>query len=416
MEEIYKEVSSQLDTLNIKTGFVLGLSGGIDSMALLKILNRYCQEKGKTLILVHLNHNLRGKESDADEGFCKQIANNLKLKIFTKQLHLNKKGNIENQAREERYSYFEEIRQTNNLDYILTGHHQDDNIETILFNFIRGAFTYGLNGLQFQNNYIVRPLLTFKKEQLKLIVDEYIEDETNFENNYSRNILRNKAIPILKEINPQLEKTILNFSNNFQLMLESNKRNINNIEILNNSFSNNQYNELDTFQQNLFLVELYKSYYSNTQNLTSKQIEEWRNIINNNKTGKMKTFGSCLILTIHNKHTFITPPNKVNPPKSKEFLINEECQFGEYNIIIKKSPNENAKFLVRSKKAGDKIMHNNQTKKIKDILINNKVKQEDKSLIPIIEDITNSTGKIIAIGNFNINSEYQITIKKHIKT
>lgn len=202
----------KLINLNDYTKIIVGVSGGPDSVALLHILNKL----GYECIAAHCNFHLRMAESKRDELFVRNLCNTLKVKLEcvdfdTKKYAKDNKLSIEMAARQLRYEWFEKIRSDNNAEAIATGHHADDNAETMLLNLIRGTGIKGLSGIPPINGKIIRPLLTCTREEiLKYLHDNsltYITDSTNLQNDFSRNKIRNQVIPILKEINPSVQHT-----------------------------------------------------------------------------------------------------------------------------------------------------------------------------------------------------------------
>ena len=192
---------------------LLAISGGPDSLCLFFILKKL----GYNIELAHCNFSLRDKESDQDEEFVRRLANKYKLKCHVKRFDTyryakSKKVSIQMAARDLRYKWFYDLLQENNLDFIITGHHRDDNIETFLMNLIRGAGVRGLSGIKPKNNKVVRPLLEISKKEIKqFLVENNIEyryDRSNLDVKYLRNKIRKKIIPLLKEINPNIQQTI----------------------------------------------------------------------------------------------------------------------------------------------------------------------------------------------------------------
>jgi tRNA(Ile)-lysidine synthase len=186
---------------------LLAISGGIDSV----VLTHLCYKMGLNIALAHCNFNLRGKESDADEDFVLQLAEDMELEVFvenfdTEAFAKDEKLSIQMAARTLRYLWFLELREQLKFDYILTAHHADDNLETFFINLSRGTGLDGLLGIPEVNNNIVRPLLPYSREDIENYAKEHKlawrEDSSNNSTKYLRNKLRHDVIPILKEINP----------------------------------------------------------------------------------------------------------------------------------------------------------------------------------------------------------------------
>lgn len=188
---------------------LIALSGGLDSVVLTHLMHKMNPD----CTLAHCNFNLRGKESDLDEAFAKELGNQLGLEVETTSFATQKKAteekiSIQMAARELRYQWFDQIAKRRKIKYILTAHHKDDVLETFLINLTRGTGLEGLTGIPEKNGAIIRPLLPFSKEELQKYAEEnaitWREDQSNASNKYARNKIRHQIIPVLKELNPNL--------------------------------------------------------------------------------------------------------------------------------------------------------------------------------------------------------------------
>lgn len=187
--------------------YIVTLSGGADSVTLLYVL-KYL---GYNIEAVHCNFKLRGKESDRDEKFCKDLccSENIKLHVVhfdTKSYAALHKISIEMAARNLRYAYFEQLRKDIGADAICVAHHRDDSVETLLLNLIRGTGLHGLKGISTVNGRIIRPMLCVSRAEIENFLDfigkTYVTDSTNLINDVVRNKIRLDIIPMLKDINP----------------------------------------------------------------------------------------------------------------------------------------------------------------------------------------------------------------------
>ena len=199
--------------------YIVGLSGGADSAALILIL----KELGYCVEAAHCNFHLRGKESQRDEDFCIKLCekNNIKLHLihfYTAEYAELNKVSIEMAARKQRYDYFETLRKEIDADAICIAHHRDDSVETVLLNLVRGTGLRGLMGIRPRNQHILRPLLTCSKSEIEdyLSAKEqpFVTDSSNLVADVKRNKLRIEVVPTLKEINPSLDDTIVRMSDN----------------------------------------------------------------------------------------------------------------------------------------------------------------------------------------------------------
>jgi len=213
LSKFQKQLSENLPFLKEKK-LLLAISGGIDSVVLVTLLKQLNYD----ISLAHCNFKLRGNESDGDEQFVRDFASKNDLELFVTSFDTNSfakdnKLSIQVAARQLRYIWFHQLLQENQLDYILTAHHLDDNLETFLINLTRGTGLEGLTGIPVQNDKIVRPLLTFSREEIEKFASEnkieWREDSSNSSDKYLRNKLRHDVVPILKSLNPS-------FLNSFQ--------------------------------------------------------------------------------------------------------------------------------------------------------------------------------------------------------
>lgn len=197
---------------------LVALSGGADSVALLRVL----LQLGYTCEAAHCNFHLRGEESNRDEAFvrdlCQQLNIQLHVQHFDTTSYAEANGiSIEMAARNLRYNWFEKLRQETGCQWIAVAHHQDDSIETFLLNLIRGTGIKGLQGIQPKNGYVVRPLLCVNREEildyLQHLGQPFVNDSTNQQHDYTRNKIRLDLLPLLEAINPSIRETLLQTAN-----------------------------------------------------------------------------------------------------------------------------------------------------------------------------------------------------------
>lgn len=204
---------------------LIALSGGADSVALLRILLTL----GYNCEAAHCNFHLRDAESDRDEAFVRTLCDEFHVHLHvvhfdTRQYAQENKISIEMAARQLRYDWFEELRQNTQSQYIAVAHHKDDSVETILLNLIRGTGINGLTGIQPKMGYIIRPLLCIDRNQiidyLQKIKQNFVTDSTNLQDEYTRNKIRLQLIPLLQEFNPSIKDSI---NNTGKYLSETNK-------------------------------------------------------------------------------------------------------------------------------------------------------------------------------------------------
>lgn len=199
----------------------VGLSGGADSVALLRALAERRAELGLVLHAAHLHHGLRGKEADGDLAFCRDLAGELKVEFHAAQVDVATEARIHGESVEEaarrlRYAWFRQLLADLPLDALATAHTLDDQAETVLAKFLRGAWTEGLSGIhpvvEFAEGKILRPLLRVRREEivayLRGLAQPWREDSTNQQTEYTRNRIRHELLPELANWNPQIREKL----------------------------------------------------------------------------------------------------------------------------------------------------------------------------------------------------------------
>ena len=226
--------------LNPSELYIVALSGGADSVALLLLLkNAYFNVHA-----AHCNFHLRGEESDRDEAFCVSLCQQLGVELhrahfYTRTYAESHHVSIEMAARELRYKWFEQLRQDIGAVGICVAHHRDDSVETVLLNLVRGTGLRGLTGIQPRNGSILRPLLCVSRAEIEAFLaekgQEYVTDSTNLEADVQRNIVRLEVLPLLRRLNPAVAENIQRTAENLaeaQQVLNVTIANINSSKIL----------------------------------------------------------------------------------------------------------------------------------------------------------------------------------------
>ncbi len=198
----------------------VGVSGGVDSMVLLRVLFELKEKWALELFVCHLNHNLRGEESLRDARFVEEVAGRYGLEFLLKTLPAGAKPHgvsLQSWARQERLKFFEEAVRKHSLDRVALGHNMDDNAETMLMRFLMGTSLEGLKGIEPVREPFIRPLIETGREEIEKYAEthsvEYVEDSTNRSTKYLRNRIRLELLPYLKErYNPSVVETLSRLS------------------------------------------------------------------------------------------------------------------------------------------------------------------------------------------------------------
>ena len=199
---------------------IAALSGGADSVALLHFLYSIKEQYDLTLYAAHLHHGIRGDEAQRDENFCKILCEKYNIPLFCRHRDIpalaRERGISEELCgRQERYAFFEELAETHNAKIALA-HTASDNVETLLFNLSRGSSLNGACAIVQKRGNIIRPLLSCTRAEIEAYCDahhlSFMTDSTNLSDDYTRNKIRHHAVPVLRELNPDLEGAVLRFS------------------------------------------------------------------------------------------------------------------------------------------------------------------------------------------------------------
>ncbi|MEO6883850.1 MAG: tRNA lysidine(34) synthetase TilS [Bacteroidia bacterium] len=214
MLQKFQQFISEKKLFDAHQKILLAVSGGVDSVVMCELFYR----SKINFSIAHCNFNLRGKESEGDAQFVKKLAATYKVPFFvklfdTKKYAHEKKISTQMAARDLRYSWFSEILQKEKLDGIAIAQHKSDEIETLFINLVRGTGIAGLHGILPKKEKIIRPLLFATRDEIEVFAKnekiKFREDSSNNSDKYVRNKIRHKIIPILKEINPAAENSIV---------------------------------------------------------------------------------------------------------------------------------------------------------------------------------------------------------------
>ena len=410
MEEVYNFIRNNIG-LKMEDSVVIGVSGGPDSMALLYIMNEFKKNMNLKIICAHVNHNVR-KESEQEridlENYCKE--NN----IIFEYIKIEKWGedNFHNEARTIRYNFFEELIENYDAKYLMTAHHGDDLIETILMRIVRGSTLKGYSGFSRiveKNNYtIVRPLITLTKDEIVRFVEnnniKYAIDNSNNEDHYTRNRYRHTVLPFLKQEEYNVHKKFLKFS---ETLLENNKyieketSKVINEVFINGILDISRFKELEKVIQTKIIYNILEKIYGDDLLIISDvHVDLILNLIKSNKSNSVVHLpNNVLVIKTYNELTFsydedtyseyeIEIENLVNLPNGKIIEKVYDTLDNSNNVIKLNSSEITLPLYVRNKRNGDKmeVKGLNGSKKISDIFIDSKIKPSDRDIWPVVLD------------------------------
>jgi tRNA(Ile)-lysidine synthase len=205
-----------------KVRIIVGLSGGSDSVALALLLRELREKYSIFLVCAHVNYHLRGADSDGDEQFVKEFCFRYNIPLYILSKKLSTGDSVQQDARDMRLKYFRKLKSLYKMDYIALAHHKDDQVETVLHRFLRGAGFSGLGGILPISSDIIHPLLSICKSEVLSYLGElgvgYCTDHTNMTPAYTRNKIRNDLIPhIASEYNPRFESKLVQYGQLFSM-------------------------------------------------------------------------------------------------------------------------------------------------------------------------------------------------------
>ena len=422
-----------IDTNNLclpTARILLGLSGGIDSVCMFHIFRQLNFPIG----IAHCNFQLRGEESDADELFVKDLADEFDIPIFckkfdTKDIAESEGISIQMAARDLRYEWFEEIRNKYEYNYIAIAHNSNDVVETFLINLTRGSGIKGFTGIKPKSGKIIRPLLFASRDEIKDYINEnefsYREDSSNNSVKYSRNLIRHEIIPLFEKINPKFKDTVIE---NISRLKETEEIYFNHIDFI----KNNVLSEKDN--RTLIDLEKVKSLYPlqsilfeliNPFGFSKSQVKD---IIKSFDGIPGKQFYSTTHRVIRDRENLII--EELTLKQQKDYYIDADTEHTEIplNLAISKFELDEGFEITKSNKIGyfdfDKLefplilrkwkkgdyfmpLGMKNLKKLSDFFIDNKLSLSDKENIWLLE----SYNKIIWIVGQRIDERFKITEK-----
>ena len=395
---------------NISGGVVIACSGGPDSMALFDLLLNLRKQKNINIVCAHVNHKKR-IESNAEALMVEKVCRNFDVPFELLEINDYSGSNFEAEAREKRYNFFEKVLEKYGYKYLVTAHHGDDLMETILYRIGRGSSLRGYSGFDFiskRDNYtILRPLIWYSKDEIMDYVNnknlEYAIDSSNASLDFVRNRFRHIVLPVYKEINEDSHLKFLQFSS---LIKKYDDFIENYVDKIYGNIVNDYINIELLLKEDELIIDsilykyLFNIYNENINLITNNHIELIKSVI---RGDKKNTFVNLPLNTFKREYNKFYLKKDVG--NSYEFIFDEKLSLPN-GMMIKKVDfiDNNSNFVcrlnsdeiklplvVRTRKNGDRMdIKNSYEKKVSDIFIDSKIVNRDS--FPIVLD---SSGKVL---------------------
>ena len=402
----------------IKSGVAVGFSGGADSVLLLIFLRKLKKLWNFPLIAVHVNHSIRGEDANNDEKFARNFAKALDVEFVSYTVDVPalaekfSKG-LEEAARDVRYELFEKtVKDFDNINAIATAHNSTDNLETMLFNLMRGTGISGLCGISPVRDNVIRPLIEIAKEDITDLLDSlnipYSVDKTNFSTEYSRNYIRHEIIPRLKRLNSSPETAATKASKNLRADAEFISKEA--VCFFEKEYVNGKIRTSE-------LIKLDGAVCSRVVGLMAKKssgihpekvhIDKIKSLLRSNPSFEVALPGQISFFA-RSDFSYIAKSEKENngiekTPVSEGFNVIPESNFA---IGISKNKNEFfssnvykcsiqadlssaiilGRLYVRSKEDGDSYFYGGMTRKLKKLFNDRKIPPEKRRALPVLCD------------------------------
>ena len=450
MKSRFKDFIEKNNLLNNCKSLLIAVSGGPDSLAMLNLFYKLSDDFEIKIAAAHLDHMFR-EESSAEADFVEKFARDKGIEFFRKSENLPeliKKKNIsaEAAARKVRFNFFSEIMNKYNYDSLALAHHRDDQAETVLLNLFRGSGLKGLSGIQPEVKVdklkIIHPMLCFSKEEILAYCQKVNLkprfDSSNEENIYSRNVIRNKIFPIVEnKINENAREVIARSSNIIaaedqfigQLALKKYKEILieeNSVKII---IDFNKFKDIDQVLQRRIYRIIYNKINNNLDDLYFDHILEIEKLIVNDQTGRGIDIASEIRVEISYSHLIFYKKEILNIDNQEqiEIKLNQEIQIDKKrsisSVVTAKKDFSfvdnscrsafdfnklNFPLKIRRRKPGDKFIPLGMEghKKVKDILIDQKVPKYLRGEVPLVVDAADN---IIWLAPYRISDDYKIT-------
>ncbi|MDE6284560.1 MAG: tRNA lysidine(34) synthetase TilS [Bacilli bacterium] len=436
MDRVKKFIEKEIKN---DSSVVVACSGGPDSMCLLSLINEYKDNKHLKIICAHVNHKLRSV-SDDEELFVKNYAVSLGIEFISVQFDdfQNKKVN-EDMARRRRYSFLFDVVKKYHANYLVTAHHGDDLVETVLMRLTRGSNLSGYAGIKEKSIkdgvVILRPLLSVDKQHLINYNEEhgikFVTDASNLSLDFTRNRYRLQVLPFLKKEDIHVHEKYLQFSRELFMYHEFvNQYIVEKQFIVDNQIIINKIeNETEFIKRKTIELLIHKIQQTDWLDISQSQVDEILKLLSGrNRTIHLNNGFQCIkdynILTIKKSEDYVNYAYiLIDKVEHDDWVIESFSLFDDFsnNMIALSSSDIVLPLVVRNRKEGDFIEVKNLhgKKKLKDIFIDEKISLEQRNKLPVVTDSKNTILWIPGLKKSKFskdkNEKYDIILKYEVK-
>lgn len=406
--EKFKNFIEENNLIEKGDSIVSAISGGSDSVFMLEMLLAIKSDYELNIIVCHVNHGLRGAEAQRDEDFVKKLAE--KNGLIYEVEHIDMAGyakehslTCEEAGRKLRYLFFEEIKEKYKADKVAIAHNENDVAETIFLNIFRGTGLDGLESIPLRRDFYIRPILCFDKTEILKFLKEnnihYVDDSTNFTNDYKRNVIRNEIIPFIKKnFNENIVSSMSRLAsiakeNNIYLQDIINDKYINIAK--SNTIDREGFNNLNHYEKTLFLRKFLRENLNYLNNISKDNIEDMINLISLDSGKKYDIDGKHYLVNDFDKTIFKKLDiNELSEEISLDFKLDKvyniygsKFKFVLSDKILSKKYLDydllTGKLSLRNRRSGDRFnpFGMKGSKKIKDYFVDKKVSSDDRSKV-----------------------------------
>ena len=406
--EKFKNFIEENNLIEKGDSIVSAVSGGSDSVFMLEMLLAIKDDYDLKIIVSHVNHGLRGAEAQRDEDFVKKLAE--KNGLIYEVEHIDMAGyakehslTCEEAGRKLRYLFFEEIKEKYKADKVAIAHNENDVAETTFLNIFRGTGLDGLESIPLRRDFYIRPILCFEKSEILDFLKEnnirYVDDSTNFTNDYKRNMIRNEIIPFIKKnFNENIVSSMSRLAsiakeNNLYLEDIINDKYINIVK--SNTIDRESFNELNHYEKTLVLRKFLRENLNYLNNISKDNIEDMINLIKLDSGKKYDIDGKHYLVNDFDKTIFKKLDiNELSEEISLDFKLDKvyniygsKFKFVLSDKILSKKYLDydllTGKLSLRNRRSGDRFnpFGMKGSKKIKDYFVDKKVSSDDRSKV-----------------------------------